>query len=48
MDFLKGAEVKEVDIKQAAYIFDLMAKFAGYGFNKSHSACYALIALRTA
>ncbi len=32
----------------ATYIFDLMEKFAGYGFNKSHSASYALIAYQTA
>ncbi len=34
--------------KRAEYIFDLMEKFAGYGFNKSHSAAYALIAYQTA
>ena len=33
---------------KAEYIFDLMAKFAGYGFNKSHSAAYALVAYQTA
>jgi len=46
--FLQGAEAREVNQKQAAYIFDLMEKFAGYGFNKSHSAAYALIAYQTA
>ena len=34
--------------KMATHIFDLMEKFAGYGFNKSHSAAYALIAYQTA
>ena len=46
--FLEGAEKRGVDREQAAYIFDLMEKFAGYGFNKSHSAAYALIAYQTA
>jgi DNA polymerase-3 subunit alpha len=46
--FLAGAEENHVDKKQAAHIFDLMEKFAGYGFNKSHSAAYALLAYQTA
>ena len=46
--FLEGAGNKNVDAKQAAHIFDLMAKFAGYGFNKSHSTAYAVVAYRTA
>ncbi|WP_407275014.1 DNA polymerase III subunit alpha [Halothiobacillus sp. DCM-1] len=46
--FLEGAKTKAVDPKQAGYIFDLMEKFAGYGFNKSHSAAYALVAYQTA
>lgn len=46
--FLAGAKAKEVDPDQAGYIFDLMEKFAGYGFNKSHSAAYALVAYQTA
>ncbi|WP_028582917.1 DNA polymerase III subunit alpha [Desulfogranum mediterraneum] len=46
--FMAGAEKKQVDKDKAKYIFDLMAKFAGYGFNKSHSAAYALIAYQTA
>ena len=45
--FLKGAKEKGIDQKAAKEIFDLMAKFAGYGFNKSHSAAYALIAYQT-
>jgi len=46
--FMEGAKAKGVDEKTAAYIFDLMEKFAGYGFNKSHSAAYALISYQTA
>ncbi len=46
--FLKGAEKQKIDPKKAEKIFDLMAKFAEYGFNKSHSAAYALISYQTA
>ncbi len=46
--FLKGAKRRGVDERRASEIFDLMEKFAGYGFNKSHSAAYALIAYQTA
>ena len=46
--FMNGARENQIDEKKAEYIFDLMAKFAGYGFNKSHSAAYALIAYQTA
>ncbi len=46
--FLSGAQERGVDEKVASYIFDLMEKFAGYGFNKSHSAAYALISYQTA
>lgn len=46
--FLKGAEQREVDPDKASYIFDLMEKFAGYGFNKSHSVAYALLSYQTA
>jgi DNA polymerase-3 subunit alpha len=46
--FLDGAAQNGVDKHVANHIFDLMEKFAGYGFNKSHSAGYALIAYRTA
>ena len=46
--FVDGAVANGVDRGRAKYIFDLVAKFAGYGFNKSHAACYALIAYQTA
>src|SRR5699024_9925573 len=46
--FEKGAAEKGHDPKLAVKLFDLMEKFAGYGFNKSHSAAYALIAYQTA
>ncbi len=46
--FQDGADKKGVDPKQAASIFDQVAKFAGYGFNKSHAAAYALVSFQTA
>jgi DNA polymerase-3 subunit alpha len=46
--FLKGAVERGVEEARANYIFDLMETFAGYGFNKSHAAAYALIAYQTA
>ncbi|MDR3492802.1 MAG: DNA polymerase III subunit alpha [Gammaproteobacteria bacterium] len=46
--FCKGSVERGVELENATYIFDLMEKFAGYGFNKSHSAAYALIAYQTA
>ncbi len=46
--FTQGATARGVEEKVATYIFDLMEKFAGYGFNKSHSAAYALVAYQTA
>jgi DNA polymerase III subunit alpha len=46
--FLEGCQAKGVDPKVAGEIFDLMEKFAEYGFNKSHSAAYGLITLQTA
>ncbi|HHX3864426.1 TPA: DNA polymerase III subunit alpha, partial [Legionella anisa] len=46
--FTQGATDRGVDEKVATHIFDLMEKFAGYGFNKSHSAAYALVAYQTA
>jgi DNA polymerase-3 subunit alpha len=46
--FMEGAEKQKVPADRAEQIFDLMEKFAGYGFNKSHSAAYALISYQTA
>ena len=46
--FLGGAAERGIDKRVAERMFDLMAHFAGYGFNKSHSAAYALLSLRTA
>jgi DNA polymerase-3 subunit alpha len=46
--FLEGAAKNSHDLKKAEELFDLMEKFGGYGFNKSHSAAYALIAYQTA
>ncbi len=46
--FLEGAKKQKVDPKKAEAIFDLMAQFAEYGFNKSHSAAYALVTYQTA
>lgn len=45
--FVKGASEKGVPEDQSGGIFDLVAKFAGYGFNKSHAAAYALISFQT-
>ena len=45
--FQEGAEARGVDKAKASSIFDLVAEFAGYGFNKSHAAAYALIAYQT-
>jgi DNA polymerase III subunit alpha len=46
--FVGGAVARGVREAQATHIFDLMEKFAGYGFNKSHSAAYALLSYQTA
>ncbi len=46
--FLEGTRKKDIPDEQANEIFDLMEKFAEYGFNKSHSAAYALISYHTA
>ncbi len=46
--FVEGAKKRKTGEEEAEKIFDLMENFAGYGFNKSHSAAYALIAYRTA
>jgi DNA polymerase III subunit alpha len=46
--FLAGCEKNKINDKKAVRIFDLMEEFAGYGFNKSHSCAYALLAYQTA
>ena len=46
--FVDGATERGVEPARAELIFDQMAKFAGYGFNKSHAAAYALVAYQTA
>ena len=46
--FEEGAKKQGVEVKLAIKIFDLVEKFAGYGFNKSHSAAYALLSYQTA
>src|SRR3712207_5412928 len=46
--FVTGAEKNGLAKGKAMQIFDLMEKFAGYGFNKSHAAAYALLAYQTA
>jgi DNA polymerase-3 subunit alpha len=46
--FLEGAQAKGVSKKQASDLFELVTRFAGYGFNKSHSTGYAIIAYQTA
>ncbi len=48
VSFAEGAAEKGIDPAKANEIFDLMEKFAGYGFNKSHAAAYALLAYHTA
>ena len=45
--FMQGAVERGVEADTASYIFDLMEKFAGYGFNRSHSAAYALVSYQT-
>jgi DNA polymerase-3 subunit alpha len=46
--FIKGCAANKISMRKAEHIFDLMAEFAGYGFNKSHSCAYALLAYQTA
>lgn len=46
--FMDGSSARDVEADTASHIFDLMEKFAGYGFNRSHSAAYALLAYHTA
>jgi len=45
--FLEGSKKNGIDLKLASKIFDLLEKFAGYGFNKSHSVAYALVSYQT-
>src|SRR3981081_3793600 len=47
-EFLRGAQERVVSEQTAREIFDLIVQFAGYGFNKSHSAAYALLGYQTA
>lgn len=46
--FIEGAKERGVSEGKAAHIFDLVEEFAGYGFNKSHAAAYAVVAYQTA
>ncbi|HXL69536.1 MAG TPA: DNA polymerase III subunit alpha, partial [Xanthobacteraceae bacterium] len=46
--FVSGAVERGVELAQAEHIFELLARFADYGFNKSHAAAYALVAYQTA
>jgi DNA polymerase-3 subunit alpha len=46
--FLAGASARGVPEDQASHIFELVSEFAGYGFNKSHAAAYAVVAYQTA
>ncbi len=46
--FLAGCKANKIDARKAERIWDLIEKFAGYGFNKSHSACYGMVAYQTA
>jgi DNA polymerase-3 subunit alpha len=46
--FLVGCRANDIDGKKAERVWDLVEKFAGYGFNKSHAACYGLVAYQTA
>jgi DNA polymerase-3 subunit alpha len=47
-EFAKGAQKQGFDYNEASKLFDLIEKFAGYGFNKSHSAAYAMVTFQTA
>ena len=47
-EFSEGAQKQGLDYDKASQLFDLIEKFAGYGFNKSHSAAYAMVTFQTA
>ncbi|MDD2782305.1 DNA polymerase III subunit alpha [Sulfuricurvum sp.] len=47
-EFSEGAQQQGLDYQKASELFDLIEKFAGYGFNKSHSAAYAMVTFQTA
>ncbi len=46
--FIEGAKENDIEAETSSTIFDLIQKFAGYGFNKSHAACYSIVAYQTA
>src|SRR5262247_1751787 len=46
--FIGGCKANKIDVRKAEKIWDQIDKFAGYGFNKSHAACYGLVAYQTA
>jgi DNA polymerase-3 subunit alpha len=46
--FVTGCKANKIDGRKAERIWDLIEKFAGYGFNKSHAACYGVVAYQTA
>jgi DNA polymerase-3 subunit alpha len=46
--FVSGCKANKIEVKKAERIWDLIEKFAGYGFNKSHAACYGVVAYQTA
>jgi DNA polymerase-3 subunit alpha len=46
--FVSGCKANKIEAKKAERIWDLIEKFAGYGFNKSHAACYGVVAYQTA
>ncbi len=46
--FLAGCKANQIELRKGEKIWDLIEKFAGYGFNKSHAACYAMVAYQTA
>lgn len=48
IEFIQGCQNNNIDLSTAEEIYELIFKFAGYGFNKSHSAAYALLAFQTA